>query len=86
MTRASIAATLATASLAGAVVGIGATSGHHHEARPSCTSDVQVPGGWWCSFPTSGRTARVYVTAYEDGSARVVALDPDATLPGRIYR
>lgn len=84
MTRTSIAATLVTVSLAGAVAGIGTATGHHAAAHASCSADAQVPGGWWCTFPTSARTARVYVTAYEDGSARVVALDPDASTPRRV--
>ena len=37
----------------------------------------RVTGGWMCTFPTSGLPARVFVQAYEDGSARVVAIDPD---------
>jgi hypothetical protein len=41
-----------------------------------------VTGGWYCQVPTPGRLARVHVTAFEDGSARVVALDPDAEITG----
>lgn len=49
---------------------------------PGCQRDPIVLGGWYCTVPTPGRPARVHVTAFEDGSARVVALDPDAEITG----
>jgi len=47
---------------------------------PGCQRDQYVTGGWYCQVPTPGRPARVHITAWEDGSARVVALDPDAEI------
>ena len=43
--------------------------------RSECTR--LSTGVWSCTFTTSGRAARVMVRAFEDGSARAVALDPD---------
>lgn len=73
----------ATIAAAGAVAK-DATAPRPEPAR--CTRDPLVRGAWLCTFPTPARPARVYVTAWEDGSARAVAIDPDAPNPWRHTR
>lgn len=49
-----------------------------------CIPDPLAPGSRFCAIPTSGRAAVIHVTAWEDGSARVVAIDPDAQIPAGV--
>lgn len=42
--------------------------------RVTCT---QHPGGLVCTVPTPAIPARVVIQAWEDGSARAWAIDPD---------
>lgn len=81
-TRRILATAGAVAALAGGTAYVSsATDGPADPGTsPGCQRDPIVAGGWYCQVPTPGRMARVHVTAWEDGSARVVALDPDAEI------
>lgn len=84
-TRRILAAAGVVAALAGGTAYVShATDGpaDPHSARMGCYPDPLLVGSWYCQVPTPGRPARVHVTAFEDGSARVVALDPDAEITG----
>jgi hypothetical protein len=77
---------LATGAAVVALAGAAAYVSHATDGPPDpgtslgCQRDPIVAGGWYCQVPTPGRMARVYITAWEDGSARAVALDPDAEI------
>lgn len=72
--RALIGALALCGLMAGVV--IGTRSIDEPDRRSECTR--LSTGVWSCTFMTSGRTARVMVRAFEDGSARAITLDPDA--------
>lgn len=69
---------IAAAAVAVGIAGAGIVA-HPGEPAPAaeCTRTA-LPGEWRCTFPTSARTAVVYVSAWEDGSARAIEVDPDS--------
>lgn len=71
-----LAAVAALAALTGA--GVGHLTGQQDaRAASEQVTCAQHPGGLVCTVPTPAIPARVVVQAYEDGSARVWAIDPD---------
>jgi hypothetical protein len=70
---------LASGAIALTIAGIGYAA--HPAAKPpaKCAPTKIIPGEFRCTFPThSHLRAVVYVQTFEDGSARAIAIDPDA--------
>ena len=81
-----LARALAPVAVVGGILALYATADATEPAPAApvtvrCIPDPLVPGARFCAIPTSGRPAVIHVTAWEDGSARVVAIDPDAPIP-----